>query len=100
MIDQTQPKEEDERSQLSQINLCKLCKQEIAKGAKKCHRCGSSQSRWSRLVHVPVLISFVMMCVAIVQLLEAQRERTLASDALQRAKQAEDTATKAQTKVE
>jgi len=101
MNQQTQAKKEHEELPLRQINICRLCKQEIAKSSKKCHHCGAWQSQWwSWLVHLPALISFVLMCVAIAQLilgynqlLEAQRQRVLASDALQRAKQAEDTAT-------
>lgn len=77
-------------------SVCRICKLKIPEGARKCHHCGSYQSRWNWLSYAPVAISFVMMFVAInqailgyIQLNEAKRERILASQALDRAKVAE-----------
>jgi len=107
MSEQTEPKKEDQESPLKQMSLCKECRQEIMTGAKRCHHCGASQRGWSWLNHTPVLISLVMMGVAIVQalvgynqLLEAQRQRILASNALEKAEEAQSTAHSASTEVE
>jgi ribosomal protein L40E len=77
-------------------SVCRICKLKIPKGARKCHHCGSYQSRWYWLSYAPVAISLVMMFVAItqailgyIQLNEARRERILSSQALDRAKVAE-----------
>jgi len=75
-------------------NLCEQCGQVIAEGAKRCHLCKSWQGG-RRLFNFP-LIPSVMMAVAIVQvilgfgqLLEAKKERVLASEALKRVEEAE-----------
>ena len=91
------------RPDLKQINICNQCKLEIAEGAKKCHHCGSGQSRWSRFIQVAPMGMIVVAIVQVIlgygqfvlgksQLLETHRKGVLASDALKRAEQAEETA--------
>lgn len=107
MNQQVQSEKQVEISPSCEKNICRLCKEEIHEGASKCYHCGAYQSRWNWLIHTPMFISFVMMCVAIAQAIlgytqlnEAKRERILASKAFEKAEQAETTARSSATEVQ
>ncbi|MFH1903934.1 MAG: hypothetical protein ABIK53_00185 [bacterium] len=62
---------------------CRECGQEISIKAKKCYHCGSHQAKWKNLLlYIPYVISIGMMVIAVVQVNEAKKERSDASQAL------------------
>jgi tetratricopeptide (TPR) repeat protein len=99
-------KEKENRYQMNQENFvkskivtkkCKECDCDIPIKAKKCYKCGSSQSRWGGISTALNLISFIMLCIAIAQVFlgynqmqEAAKERISAEEALKKAKGAEE----------
>ncbi|NQT91336.1 MAG: hypothetical protein HQ559_01145 [Lentisphaerae bacterium] len=75
----------------AQATVCHECKQHIARGARKCHHCGSCQGRWHPFQHIPVAVSVIMVSIAIFQVLlayeqtrETRKQRQSADEALQR----------------
>lgn len=73
--------------------ICRHCAQPIAQGAKVCHYCSRSQSRfWAFFDRVAILISIALVALAFMQFIEARRERVAADQALAEATDAKDRA--------
>ncbi len=75
---------------------CCYCAASMPAEASVCRHCGRHQRRYLnylRIDHVGLLIALIMMIIAYQQLGEARKERLAASQALERARGAERTAT-------
>ena len=107
MNNQEESKQKTQASPPPEMKSCRECRQEIPAKAKKCHHCGSYQSRLNLLTYIPLGISFVIMLIAIsqailgyIQMNEAKQERISASQALKKAEKAESTANSTATKMQ
>lgn len=75
---------------------CRYCTTLMPAAASVCYHCKQNQAWWKnhfRIDHVGLVIALLMMFIAYLQLLEARKERIAATKAMEKAAQAEQTAT-------